>query len=141
MDLTPEFGSLLSRHGAALRSDPARQPTEQFTLEATSLNKHISNLADYLRDIRARYVSAYTPTRRRTGDQYLTDRQRTEIDDSTRSLVRELDHKISALAKVEDLPVNSLQKLWNQVDYYHYSHVNCSTKIFRHFQQLQKCCL
>jgi len=80
-----------------------------FLKEAYRINSHIASLNTYLRGIRQSYLSTAPPPRRRLIDsrdkqwQYLTDRQREEIDAETKQLLRELNAGIRNLADAEQL--------------------------------------
>ncbi|OJD36389.1 t-snare protein [Diplodia corticola] len=120
MDLSPTFNEALHRH-----NKPPIQPhafdldgVEAFMKEAYRINKHISELNQYLRSIRQSYLSAAQPPRRsqlaRTNSsssipqhekerKYLTDAQREQIDAETKQLLRELSGAIKNLADAENV--------------------------------------
>ncbi|EKG17180.1 SNARE-complex protein Syntaxin-18 [Macrophomina phaseolina MS6] len=117
MDLTPIFNESLRRH-----NKPPAKPqkfdldsVEAFLKEAYRINKHISELNQYLHSIRQSYLSAAHPPRRKLARidsssstprsekerKYLTDAQREQIDAETKQLLRELTGAIKNLADAE----------------------------------------
>ncbi|KAF9636927.1 putative snare protein syntaxin 18 ufe1 protein [Lasiodiplodia theobromae] len=118
MDLSTAFNEALRRH-----DKPPIKPhafdldgVEAFVKEAYRINKHISELNQYLHSIRQSYLSAAQPPRRsqlaRTNSsssiprsekerKYLTDAQREQIDAETKQLLRELSGAIKNLADAE----------------------------------------
>ncbi|KAK7733443.1 hypothetical protein SLS57_000458 [Botryosphaeria dothidea] len=117
MDLTPVFNEALRQHDR-----PPTKPhdfdldsVEEFLKEAYRINKHISELNQYLHSIRQSYLSAAQPPRRKLARtdssssiprsekerKYLTDAQREQIDAETKQLLRELTGAIKNLADAE----------------------------------------
>lgn len=131
-DLTPVLNELLKSRNAPPTTKQAftLQNIDEFLKEAyrivrtrtsctlsftliSSQNLHIASLNTYLRGIRQSYLSTAPPPRRThlaSKDkqwQYLTDRQRDEIDGETKQLLRELNSSIRNLADAEQLRQNT----------------------------------
>ncbi|KAK8223836.1 snare protein syntaxin-like protein 18/UFE1 [Phyllosticta capitalensis] len=119
MDLSPIFNEALRRHDA-----PPIKPRvfevdalDDFLKEAYRINRHISELNQYLHSIRQSYLSVAQPPRKkqlsRTDSsnsvhsrhdkdrKYLTDAQREQIDAETKQFLRELAGAINNLADAE----------------------------------------
>ncbi|TAQ85012.1 hypothetical protein B7494_g6660 [Chlorociboria aeruginascens] len=118
-DLTPILNELLKSHDAPPTANPslALQNIDQFLKEAYRINSHIASLNSYLRNIRQSYLSKAPPLRRTNTSlkdnqwQYLTDRQREEIDAETKQLLRELNASIRAHADAEQLRQDTVKRL------------------------------
>ncbi|KKY21780.1 putative snare protein syntaxin 18 ufe1 [Diplodia seriata] len=120
MDLSPVFNESLRQHNKPPIERRAfdLDNVEAFMKEAYRINKHISELNQYLHSIRQSYLSAAQPPRRtqlaRTNSsssiprhekerKYLTDAQREQIDAETKQLLRELSGAIKNLADAENV--------------------------------------
>ncbi|KAK7542955.1 snare protein syntaxin-like protein 18/UFE1 [Phyllosticta citricarpa] len=119
MDLSPIFDEALRRHDVQplKRHGFELENLDDFLKEAYRINRHISELNQYLHSIRQSYLSVAQPPRKkqlsRTDSstsvhsrhdkdrKYLTDAQREQIDAETKQFLRELAGAISNLADAE----------------------------------------
>ncbi|KAK7518327.1 snare protein syntaxin-like protein 18/UFE1 [Phyllosticta citriasiana] len=119
MDLSPIFNEALRRHDVQplKRHGFELENLDDFLKEAYRINRHISELNQYLHSIRQSYLSVAQPPRKkqlsRTDSstsihsrhdkdrKHLTDAQREQIDAETKQFLRELAGAINNLADAE----------------------------------------
>ncbi|ETN47257.1 uncharacterized protein HMPREF1541_01449 [Cyphellophora europaea CBS 101466] len=127
MDITPALSAILvqSHSAKAISQETKRltQTLDAFLKEAYQINSSLNSLLTYLRAIRQPYLSSALPPRRShqaasTGvgplqdiPTHLTDPQRTAIDESTSSLLRDLNGSIVNLSSAADLQHDTASKM------------------------------
>ncbi|KAG9242556.1 hypothetical protein BJ878DRAFT_164014 [Calycina marina] len=105
-DLTPLIHELFKKHDAPIRSSLSVQRIDSFIKEATTINSQIKNLSAYLKSIREAYLDKSTRPLRRLKDntrKHLSDRDREEIDATSKQSLRELNAGVSQLAAAEKM--------------------------------------
>ncbi|RMZ81365.1 hypothetical protein DV738_g2243, partial [Chaetothyriales sp. CBS 135597] len=134
-DLTPTLSAILVQEHSSrpLRSvdkpdRPLSQSLDAFLHEATQINRSLTSLLGYLRNIRQPYVSAAPPPRRRALSRpqqplsplgsdvptHLDDDQREEIDRQTSSVLSDINGNITNLASAVSLQYDTAQKIVEQ---------------------------
>lgn len=119
-NIVPILNLLLVEHKSS-RVDGSRKLSAQldeFLKEAYRINNHIASLRTYLRSTRASYLSTTAPPRRKAPSRnssfnpsrpqhsgserkYLTDQERTSIDEESKTILRGLSASIQNLSQAE----------------------------------------
>ncbi|KAF2719498.1 hypothetical protein K431DRAFT_286621 [Polychaeton citri CBS 116435] len=107
-DITPTLNICLQQKGAStiLHKEYDINQINSFLQEAYNINARLTELTQELRAIRPSYLSTAPPSRRQRQQQHnrqqqLTDRERDEIDASSKQLLRQLNHGINGFKQAE----------------------------------------